>query len=504
MLKICQRPELIQQLEHGLTFASDAEVNNALLTKYSLWDYLTPCDADNINILNACINRWREEANKLFETTLFEYDPLLNYNIEEKGKDTRKPDLTQERSPDLTDETSFGGTITTAETGYNTPRVLEDTAKSTNGGKDTTTRKGKETTTHKGTDTTDREAYKRGTMGATQDIIEKERKIILDCVAWYVDKFRSCFTLSLDVASYDCPTACEEEVFAEFAPCGDGVSVSNKLDTIDNEIGHLNAQLDACCKSMSESIDDLKKFVADSKTALAAAISDKGIETASDATFAEMCDNIAAIPTGSEWILYQSWDFVSDLTDSLTGSTFGGTWAATVSDGVTFSNEGGSRIYSPSIFVQPRPGIAFEIDFGEIPYNRSTNNYIHNCFNVRNNGAANGAVVVCSAIDTDHDPYAVYFITSPTNNGTRTWTKICDSTQDLAGKTLRIEMVNRETFIGAEFKIFIDGEYITTTVTDVGANYLWGSAGYYSFGATTPYQSWLWTLKGFRVYYRTE
>lgn len=487
MLKVCQRPELIQQLQHSLEFATDEQVNNDILLKYSLWDYLTPCDADNENILNACIARWRDEANQLYQTTLLQYDPLGNVNLHE--------DIADERRPDLTDTYSPEDTTTTAEAGYDVPRTMYDAVKTTRGGKDVTTRKGKENY--------ERNKDLTGSDGryTQQQLVEMQRKLVLDCLSWYVSKFAQCFNVSMSISDYECcepvPDMCCELV-PQVSP------VDKKLNDIDNQLGVIQQSLTDCCTSMAEDIDELKKSVADSKELLAAAISDKGVETASDATFAEMCDNIAAIPTGSDWILYQSWDFVSDLTDSLTGSTFGGTWAATVSDGVTFSNEAGSRIYSPSVFVQPRPGIAFEIDFGEIPYNRSTNNYIHNCFNVRNSGAANGAVVVCSNIDVDHDPYAVYFITSPTNNGTRTWTKICDSTQDLAGKTLRIEMVNRETFIGAEFKIYIDGEYITTTVTDVGANYLWGSAGYYSFGATTPYQSWLWTLKGFRVYYRTE
>lgn len=277
---------------------SDAIVNDQILTKYSLWDYLTPCDADNINILNSCINRWRDEANKLYDTTRLQYDPLHDYDMTEDGTDKRTPDLTDKRTPDLTDETSYGRTVTEAETGYDTPRVLEDTAKSTSGGKDTTTSKGTDTTTHTGTETKKHDLRKYGMTGAAQELIAKERQIILDCLSWYVDKFSQCFNVSMSVGDYDCPTPCDLEVFAEFSPCSDGDTVSKKLDTIDKEIGDLTTQLDVCCQSMGKNINDLKKSVADSKAELADAISGKGVETASDATFATMADNIRNISMG--------------------------------------------------------------------------------------------------------------------------------------------------------------------------------------------------------------
>lgn len=299
MIKVCQRPYLIQALEHGLTFADDLTVNNALLTKYSLWEYLTPCDADNVNILNACIQRWRDEANKLFETTLFAYDPTLNYNIEEKGKDERTPDLTDERSPDLTDEISYNSTVTGAETGYDVPRTFEDVSKTTNGGKDTTTHKGKETLTKKGKETTEHGRTRAGTIGATQDLIAKERQIIIDCVSWYVEKFAQCFTVSLDINDYCGP--CDLEPIADFLPPACDTpsgSITGRLDVIDNGIGALSQQLGDCCENMAGEIDALKKSVSDSKALLAGAITAKGVPTADDATFQTMADNIGDIQTG--------------------------------------------------------------------------------------------------------------------------------------------------------------------------------------------------------------
>lgn len=290
MLKVCQRPELIQQLNHGLDFVADKIVNDMILTKYSLWDYLTPCDADNINILNSCINRYREEANQLYKTTLFEYNPIENYNMVEKGKD--------KRTPDLKTEYEAGTNSTRSETGYNLPRQLVDAEKVTNGGKDTTT--------ETGTDTNEHELTRSGNIGVTttQQMIQAERDIVLDVVSWYVGKFERCFTVSLSVGDYECLSPCESDIIDTFT-CGTGdddSTIKRKLDTIDNAIGNLGNELTTCCTNMSGEIDALKKSVADSKVLLAGAISDKGVDTASNDTFATMADNIGQIQTGVDRI----------------------------------------------------------------------------------------------------------------------------------------------------------------------------------------------------------
>lgn len=49
-----------------------------------------------------------------------------------------------------------------------------------------------------------------------------------------------------------------------------------------------------------EGFDDLKKSVSDGKTAVANAITDKGVDTATDASFATMAENISKIETGIE------------------------------------------------------------------------------------------------------------------------------------------------------------------------------------------------------------
>lgn len=61
-----------------------------------------------------------------------------------------------------------------------------------------------------------------------------------------------------------------------------------------NVDGSLGAQI----KSVNETVNTLKKSVSDGKTKVANAITDKGVETATDATFDVMAENISKIETG--------------------------------------------------------------------------------------------------------------------------------------------------------------------------------------------------------------
>lgn len=63
-------------------------------------------------------------------------------------------------------------------------------------------------------------------------------------------------------------------------------------------------------------IDDLFTSVSDGKATVAAAITDKGVETAADATFQQMADNIGAIQTGTD-----TSDATATASDILSGKT---------------------------------------------------------------------------------------------------------------------------------------------------------------------------------------
>lgn len=235
MMQVCQRTQLITQLTHSLSFATDEEINNRLLLKYGLCEYLTPCDAHNTNILNNCILSWRHEAEQYFKTTILNYDPLSNFSMREDSTDERTPDLARDttygksvgttygKQTDVTYgksvETELGTTHTNSASGYNYPAVLVDDSETVGSGSDTTTASGTDTTTLSGTDTTAAsgtdtvkttgkdtityDRYRRGYKDIpASELIEKERKIIADAVEWYVEKFRSCFDVSMDIDDY--------------------------------------------------------------------------------------------------------------------------------------------------------------------------------------------------------------------------------------------------------------------------------------------------------------
>ena len=120
-----------------------------------------------------------------------------------------------------------------------------------------------------------------------------------------------------------------------------------------NVEGSLGAQI----KAVNETVDTLKKSVSDGKTKVANAITDKGVETATDATFDVMAENISKIETGG-------------------GELHGATLAVSTTDSVLFGqtvtltlngSSVGSTVFADNgtcSFVVQNPGI-YTITCGE-------------------------------------------------------------------------------------------------------------------------------------------
>ncbi|XID92491.1 hypothetical protein ACF3MZ_29185 [Paenibacillaceae bacterium WGS1546] len=70
-------------------------------------------------------------------------------------------------------------------------------------------------------------------------------------------------------------------------------------DAVDSAIGDMSS-VPTTAKDAAGAISELFTNVSDGKAAVAAAITDKGVPTAADDTFAEMADNIGAIPVGPD------------------------------------------------------------------------------------------------------------------------------------------------------------------------------------------------------------
>lgn len=83
--RVGQNPAIINALTHGLSFATDAEINEVILRRYRLYDYLTPSDTANSMMLQSVIDAWKDYTEKLYQTTIYEYDPILNYDKHIEG-----------------------------------------------------------------------------------------------------------------------------------------------------------------------------------------------------------------------------------------------------------------------------------------------------------------------------------------------------------------------------------------------------------------------------------
>lgn len=197
MLRVGQRPQLIQNLRHNLGFVSDQEVNDKILTKYRLYEYLTPCDPDNTAILQSIINDWSDYVIKLYETTQYDYDPLLNYDRHEVTDDNGAHSA---GSHSTTVNTPNGRQQITHNSGYNASATLAPTQKIEVQGTETNTATG----TSSGEDEAHRRSHIYGNIGVmtSQQMIQQERDLIIDPVEFYVSKFADAFNLSMEVDNY--------------------------------------------------------------------------------------------------------------------------------------------------------------------------------------------------------------------------------------------------------------------------------------------------------------
>ena len=75
--------------------------------------------------------------------------------------------------------------------------------------------------------------------------------------------------------------------------------LDEKVGAVDTKIGDLSTLSTTEKSTVVGAVNELFTSVGNGKAAVASAITDKGVTTASDATFATMAQNIAAIPTGS-------------------------------------------------------------------------------------------------------------------------------------------------------------------------------------------------------------
>lgn len=264
-------------LTHNLSFATDAEVNAALIRRYRLYNWLTPSVTANRAMLEDVAFRWKDYINQLYDTTQYEYDPISNYDRHYEGvvidahhkgtKVSNNVDMKTGNNVDSTvsnnvdskmatesdktttvtptvketttntgygfDSTATGVPVGKSEHQYNSGNTQTKEAGTESKNYDHVTADAEDNYTHTEADeesnyshtsgnaannyttTTDIDAstfdkdersfdnYREyGNIGVTttQQMIEAERKIIIDVLDVYCDKFAECFDICSFIA----------------------------------------------------------------------------------------------------------------------------------------------------------------------------------------------------------------------------------------------------------------------------------------------------------------
>lgn len=215
-MRVWQKPTLITALTHNATFATDEEINTHLLTLFRNYDYLTENDTANHYFLQSIIDEWVNYANKLYATTLLEYDPMLNYDMREEGaiidelhkgtKESQSVDLTVEDTPRVgrvTEQTGYGYNSSAAgvpvgKTTENAPTGTDTRHTTGNANNNVKTIEDISATKFDKNVHTFEEYRKYGNLGVVkpQDMIEAERRIIVDVTEFYCQKFKEAFKIS--------------------------------------------------------------------------------------------------------------------------------------------------------------------------------------------------------------------------------------------------------------------------------------------------------------------
>ena len=218
--RVWKTPSLIEELEHGFDWVSDDEINDRLLLRYRNYDYLTPSETANVALLQRVIAEAHEYIDKLYATTLLEYEPLWNYDMHESGgwTDEKHKGTKASTNTDVSEVLTPRVERTTLETGFGFDSDANGTpvGKTTDQaptGTDTKATTGNATNNFTKVEDIDadhfdkdvrefNEYHKFGNLGTTktQDLLEAERKVIIDVVDIYIERFKRCFNISSHIA----------------------------------------------------------------------------------------------------------------------------------------------------------------------------------------------------------------------------------------------------------------------------------------------------------------
>ena len=181
-------PQIIEKIKFTVPFASDEVICKMMLKHYRMFSYIFKCVEDNVALLQDIADIKRDYYNKLYQTTLYEYNPIENYNMVEKesgnisattnGSNTQKPNNWKT----IVSNKGYGEAGAAAETTESAQVGTYDT-----------------TTAGNSNQNNNRTLTRSGNIGVTtsQQMIQSERDIILNLLEMYIKDFADCFNIEL-------------------------------------------------------------------------------------------------------------------------------------------------------------------------------------------------------------------------------------------------------------------------------------------------------------------
>lgn len=174
------------------TIFTSSEMFSYFVDKYGERDFYKYYDNENTTSNTDAVKRasnyialygksHKYEYDKLVDTLSLEYNPIENYSMTEKGKDTRTPNITQTNKGTNTNTAGVDTAITTGKTTFDKSDSFINDTKTTNTGTNTDTQDIDTTVTTAGNEKTEHELTRSGNIGVTtsQQMIESERKLAM-------------------------------------------------------------------------------------------------------------------------------------------------------------------------------------------------------------------------------------------------------------------------------------------------------------------------------------
>lgn len=174
------------------TIFTSSEMFSYFVDKYGERDFYKYYDNENTRSNTDAVKRasnyialygksHKYEYDKLVDTLSLEYNPIENYSMTEKGKDTRTPNITQTNKGTNTNTAGVDTAITTGKTTFDKSDSFINDTKTTNTGTNTDTQDIDTTVTTAGNEKTEHELTRSGNIGVTtsQQMIESERKLAM-------------------------------------------------------------------------------------------------------------------------------------------------------------------------------------------------------------------------------------------------------------------------------------------------------------------------------------